>query len=38
MPGHAMPKGEIFTVVSFVRNILSEIVARREVEREVKGG
>jgi hypothetical protein len=33
MPYHAMPKREMFTVAYYVRNILTEIVAPRGVER-----
>jgi hypothetical protein len=34
----AMSKGEMFTAAYYIRNILTEIIARRGVEREVKGG
>jgi hypothetical protein len=37
MPCHAMPKGEMFTDAYYIRKILTEIVARRGVEREAKG-
>jgi hypothetical protein len=38
MPYHTIPKGEMFTAAYDIRNILSEIVARRGVGRKVKGG
>jgi hypothetical protein len=35
---NAMSTGEIFTATYNIRNILTDIVARPGVEREVKGG
>jgi hypothetical protein len=34
---NAMPRGKIFTATYNIRNILTDIVARPGVEREVKG-